>query len=63
MSLLIDDVIKTFAKTNKCINGKWYVAKPIRGRVSFATKLKDAINVFNGKCLAVHFKEDENNES
>ena len=62
MSLLIDDVIKTFAKTNTCINGKWYVAKPIRGRVSFATKLKDAIKVFNGKCLAVHFKEDENNE-
>ena len=59
MSLLIDDVIKTFAKTNVCIKGKWYIAKPIIGPVSFASKLKDAIKVFKGYSLAVHFKEDE----
>ena len=59
MSLLIDDVVKTFVKTNVCIKGKWYIAKPIRGPISFASKLKDAIKVFKGDCLAVHFKEDE----
>ena len=59
MSLLIDDVVKTFVKTHICINGKWYIAKPIRGPISFASKLKDAVKVFKGDCLAVHFKEDE----
>lgn len=59
MSVLIDGVIKTFSKNNVCIKGKWYIAKPIRGYVSLTERFKDAVKVFNGECLAVHFKEDE----
>ena len=58
MSLLLDDVVKNCIKTNVCIKGKWYFAKPISYR-TWKNNLSDAISCLKGKSIAVHFKEDE----
>ena len=55
MSMLIDSINND---DQVCIDGKWYIAKPIP-YFTFMSQMKDTIRVFIGKSIAVHYKEDE----
>lgn len=57
MSYLID----CFKGTDCEIEGEWWFSKPILNP-SIKTKIEWIIEIIKGQAIAVHFKEDENND-
>ena len=51
--MLIDELLNNKIE----IKGKWYIAKPIM-RVSIKKRIKDCLNVLNGKSYVFDFRED-----
>ena len=56
MAILIDKLLDTTTE----INGKWYIAKPIKLSGVF-NRIREAIGVLNGELSTVYFYEDKVN--
>lgn len=58
---LVDELLK-FQGSTTCINGKWYVAKPLPHYYSLRNtllRIKSAWYVLTGRALAVQFAQDQ----
>jgi len=49
--------IESFLDCSVEINGKWYIARPLRG--GFFIRLREAMQVLKSEATAVTFQEDE----
>ena len=62
MSNLLDDLVKNCVKTDICIDGKWYIAKPLSKSLTqkdIWLRIQDAWRVITGRSFAVHYMKDE----
>lgn len=64
MSIRIDDIDNELdlSKKYQDKDGKWYIKKPSIVP-DFGCRMKDAIRVLRNTSFAVHYKEDEKEES
>jgi hypothetical protein len=64
-TVLIDKLIEMSKGTHTEIDGKWYVAKPLpfySWRDTAKTRLVWAWKILTGRAIAVHYKQDEDEE-
>ena len=57
MSVLIDQLLQNSLNAKAEIDGKWYIAKPLR-YPSLFSRIKEAWGVIKGKSRTYHYKQD-----